>query len=243
MEKLFLSIIIPTFQEEKYIGKTISTIESFLINKSFNYEIIVSDDGSHDNTVKLAQEIATQKENLKVLQAAHQGKGAAVKKGVLVAQGKYILFTDADLSTPIHEFNKLFNYTSKYDIIIGSRALSDSEIKVHQPWWREKLGRIFNIIVQSIILKDIKDTQCGFKLFKSNVAHDLFNRIKLTGFSFDVEILYLAQKSGYAIKEVPIIWKNRAETKVSIAKELFKVITDLIKIKIIHSEKHKKNSI
>lgn len=229
----FLSIVIPTYNEAKVVEQSISTISSFFEERGIYYEIIISDDGSSDLTCDTVEMLKAENNNLSLLCNSHKGKGGAVREGVLSASGKYIFFLDADLSTPINEITKaLKQLEDGFDIVIGSRALSDSKIKVHQPFWRERLGRIFNWIIQLFFVKGIKDTQCGFKGFSNKVAKDLFLHQKISGFSFDVEILCLARKKGYSIKELPVVWINSLSTKVSVLKELKRVIFDLIIIKI-----------
>ena len=237
MTKIFLSVVIPTYNEESFIGETIATMVNFLASKPYSFEIIVSDDGSSDKTLPKVKAAAQVQSKLRVLSGIHQGKGAAVKRGVLAAQGKFILFADADLSTPIEELDKLLQSLQVgRDVAIGSRALGASEVKVHQPIWREKLGQLFNWFVQLLVFKGINDTQCGFKMFKRQAALDLFKRQRLEGFIFDVEILYLAKKLGYSVTEVAVPWSNRAASKVSVTKELLGVIFDLLKIRFLHAK-------
>ncbi|MEW6007680.1 MAG: dolichyl-phosphate beta-glucosyltransferase [bacterium] len=206
----YLSVVIPAFNEEKRISQTLSRIIAYLKDK-FDYEIIVVDDGSSDNTSSCLSNFSdiTLLKNEK-----NMGKGYSVRRGVMEAKGEYILFSDADLSTPIEEVERLLEEMKENDIVIGSRASSDSQILVHQPWWRERMGKIFNLLVKFVLLKDFQDTQCGFKLFKGSVAKEIFKLGRINRFAFDVEILFLAKKFGYRIKEKGVLWRNSLASKV-----------------------------
>ena len=227
-----ISIIIPAYNEEKIIEKSISKIISFLENKKFDYEIIVVDDCSKDRTRSIINNFNSKKiiliENKKNI-----GKGYSIKKGILNAKKNLVLFSDADLSTPIEELNSLLKYTDDYDIVIGSRRMKKSVIKIKQPLYRRLPGNMFPILVNFIILKDIRDTQCGFKLFKRNSARAIFKKQKIDGFCFDVEIMYLAKKEGYKIKEVPVAWTNFRDSKVNPLVDSIKMFVDLMKIRFM----------
>ena len=233
-EEIYLSVVIPAFNEEERIEETLSKIELYLKKQDYPYEIIVVDDGSEDNTARLVMNYPTYNHTLRLLQnEGNKGKGYSVKRGVLEARGAYILFSDADLSTPIEEVEKLMPWFDKgYDIVIGSRGLPQSNIVIHQPLYRETMGRIFNLLVQLLTIKGIKDTQCGFKCFRGDVARDIFNRQTLSGFSFDVEVLYIATKLNYRIKEVPINWYNSPRTKVNALTDSLKMLFDLVRINL-----------
>jgi dolichyl-phosphate beta-glucosyltransferase len=233
-----LSIIIPAYNEEKRIGPTLDKIHSFLKTKDYLYEIVIVDDGSSDNTVKEAKKSSLFMENkLSVISnGTNKGKGFSVKTGILTAKGDYVLFSDADLSTPIEEIDKFFSQiTLGFDIAIGSRSIKGSDIKLPQPFSRELMGRLFNLLVRLFILKSIKDTQCGFKLFKAEAAKNIASRMQIDGFVFDVEMLYLARKLGYQIKEVPVVWIDSQESKVSLLGDFRKVGRELFSIKRIHN--------
>lgn len=225
-----ISIIIPAYNEEKIIGKSISKVIGFLENKKFDYEIIVVDDCSKDRTRSIINNFNSKKiiliENKKNI-----GKGYSIKKGILNAKKNLVLFSDADLSTPIEELNSLLKYIDDYDIVIGSRRMKKSVIKIKQPLYRRLPGNMFPILVNFIILKDIRDTQCGFKLFKRDAAKNVFKKQRIRGFCFDVEILYLAKNAGYKIKEVPITWNNFADSKVNAITDSIKMFIDLVKIR------------
>ena len=226
-----ISVIIPAYNEEKLIRNSISKIISIFENKKFDYEIIVVDDCSKDKTRDIVKSFHSRNVVL-IKNKKNLGKGYSIKKGVLSAKKNLILFSDADLSTPIRELNHLLKYIGSYDIVIGSRRMDGSLITIKQPFYRRIPGRIFPILVNLIVLKDIRDTQCGFKLFKRDVAKDLFKKQTIKGFCFDVEILKLAIDSGYRIKEVPVIWENYLDSKINPIIDPIKMFTDLIKIRL-----------
>jgi dolichyl-phosphate beta-glucosyltransferase len=160
------------------------------------------------------------------------GKGASVKKGALLAQGDCVAFSDADLSVPIEEISRIMPFLgSGYDVVVGSRALAESNILKRQPWFRQTMGKIFNLLIRMFVLKGIKDTQCGFKCFKAGAAQRIFSLIRLNGFSFDVEALYIARLLGYAIKEVPVTWVNRKDSRVRLFRDSSRMFADLFRIK------------
>ncbi len=202
-----ISIVIPCYNEEERIFNTIKTISNYF-NK-IRYEIIVIDDGSNDSTRKIISSIKNIVINPK---RYNRGKGFSIREGVLKSKGKKILITDADLSTPIDEYQKLDKFIDQFEIIIGSRGLKDSEVQNNI--FRILFGKIGNFLIRPII-KNIKDTQCGFKLFNAKTAKHLFSLQTINGFGYDFEILFLAQKRGLKIKEVPIKWKSSNESKVN----------------------------
>ncbi len=232
---LKISIVIPTYDEEKRIEDSIKAIEQYLQINGFDYEIIISDDGSTDKTLSAVRKIMVGNEKIKLVANKHKGKGSAVRAGIMHSTGNFVLFTDADLSTPIEEIDKLKKTLDEgYDIAIASRALPGSKILKHQSWHRELLGKFLNRIIQLLYVPGISDTQCGFKLFKGRVARELFSQQKINGFLFDVEVLYLARKKGFKIAEVPITWKHNEPSRVSIISDLPRVLWDLINIRFLY---------
>ncbi|MCP4371258.1 MAG: glycosyltransferase family 2 protein [Deltaproteobacteria bacterium] len=207
---IFLSIIIPAYNEETRIARSLEKIYLYLERQSYPHELIVVDDGSTDLTVQVVEDILKRIEHGTLLQnGANRGKGYSVRQGVLHSHGEYVLFSDADLSTPIEEVEKLFWHLDQgYDIAIGSRGLQESDIQIHQSWYRENMGKTFNLIIRLILLPDFYDTQCGFKCFRGDVARKLFVLQKIDHFSFDVEVLYLAKRYGFKIKEIPVTWSH-----------------------------------
>jgi len=235
-----LSIIIQAYNEAKRIGSTLEKMLGYFRSQNASFEIIVVDDGSKDKTDGIVRDFIRNHPEVKILRhRINLGKGAAVKTGVLEAQGDYILFSDADLSTPIKEIEKMLLELKekRYDIAIASRGVPGSKIAVSQPWYRKWVGRLFPLLVHLIVFKDIKDTQCGFKLFKKDVARKLFSSQRITGFSFDVEIIYLAKKRSYRIKEVPVVWSNSRESRVRILRNSFLMLKDLLRIRFIHKKR------
>ncbi len=234
---MYLSIIVPAYNEEKRIGATLSRIYSFLSEKDYSFEVILVDDGSMDGTVSKAEHSALARKGcLKVIRnEVNKGKGFSIRNGILNSSGEFIIFSDADLSTPIEELSKLFDKIKDgYDIVIASRALDDSDVGIHQPFYREKMGKAFNFFVKLILLKDFNDTQCGFKLFKGDVARMLAKDMKINGFCFDVEMLYLAKKKGLKIKEVGVRWENSPESKVKALSSSVSMFFDLFRIRALH---------
>lgn len=234
---VYLSIIIPAYNEEKRIGLTLSKICGFLKTKSYDYKVILVDDGSNDKTIFQAQNSELAKiGKLKIIKnVTNKGKGFSVKNGILNSAGEFVLFSDADLSTPIEETDKLFGYIKNgYDIVIGSRSIAGSDVKVHQPFYREKMGRIFNFLVNSLLMGGFNDTQCGFKLFKGNIARELGKELTISGFCFDVEMLYLAKKKGYRIAEIGVVWENSPQSKVRVINSSLAMFIDLLKIRRRH---------
>lgn len=174
---MFISVVIPAYNEEKQIGNALARIKDYLTEKGKPFEIIVVDDGSSDKTVEITRKVLADKNFILLRNKENRGKGYSVRRGILISQGKYVLFSDADLSTPIEELEKLIPILENgYDVAIGSRALAESNILVHQKWHREALGRLFNIFVRNFIMNGIRDTQCGFKCFKRKAAQDIFSR-------------------------------------------------------------------
>lgn len=161
---------------------------------------------------------------------SNRGKGYSIKQGVLKSSGEYILFSDSDLSTPIEEVEKLFANNTGFDIVIGSRAMPDSNIVVPQPVWRRTMGKIFNKFIKAILMNDFNDTQCGFKLFKGNIGRELFSALTTEGFAFDVAIIYMAVKKGYRIKEVGVTWANDLHSKVHPLTDSYRMLLELLKI-------------
>lgn len=228
-----ISIIIPAYNEELRIKSTLDKILYYTnANNSYNYEIIVVDDGSKDKTIDL---VGQYKNVVLVRQSINQGKGAAVRRGMLEAKGDLLLFSDADLSTPIEELSKLIEKIDAGNhIAIGSRALNNDLIREHQPFYREIMGKTFNKIVQFLVIKGIFDTQCGFKLFTKDVGKKVFGLSKIDGFSFDVEVLFLASKFNYKIAEVPVLWFNDDRSKVNPITDSIKMLKEIFKIKSLH---------
>ncbi|HVW83413.1 MAG TPA: dolichyl-phosphate beta-glucosyltransferase [Bryobacteraceae bacterium] len=213
-----VSIIVPAYNEQARLPDTLRRIEEYFSAADWAFhEILVVDDGSKDGTLAAARSFAAQNPNIRVLQnPGNRGKGYSVRHGMLEARGDWSLFSDADLSTPIEELDKLWCTVAKTGapIAIGSRALDRSLIGVHQPGFRETAGKFFNVVMRLATGLPIADTQCGFKLFRGDVGREVFSRQKLERFGFDVEVLYIARKRGYRIQEVPVRWNHAEGSKV-----------------------------
>lgn len=239
-ENIHLSVIIPAYNEENRIGPTLESIDSYLRKQRYSSEILVVANDCTDRTDDVVREYQKKISNLKLidLQDGAEGKGGAVKVGIEKAKGDFIVFTDADNSTRIHEIDKFWPYFEKgFSVVIGSRAVPGAKIAVSQPWYRVLLGRMANLLIQIVLLPGIWDTQCGFKAFKRGAAKKIFSYQKISGWGFDMEILALAKRFGFKIKEVPITWFNAEESKVSLSaylstfKELFQIKWNLIRKK------------
>lgn len=229
-----LSIIIPSYNEEKRLSKTLISIDDYLKKQNYDYEILVASDGSKDNTVKIANDLKSVVKNLRVIDnKENHGKGYVVRQGMIEAKGDYRLFSDADNSTSIDHIERMWPWLEKgYDVVIGSRDIKGSVLNPPQPWFRRVIfGNGFKIIRKIIIgLWLINDTQCGFKCFSKKAADDVFSRAKIDGFAFDAEILKLARRFNYKIKEVPITWINDLESKVKL-KHVFKMFVEMLKLR------------
>ena len=231
---VYLSIVIPAYNEQYKIIHTLTSIVYYLKKNDIAAEIIIVDDGSSDNTFALTKDFSKQHHCIKIVRNdRNKGKGAAVRRGMLTAKGEYILFTDADNSTSIQELKKLLSYVAsgQFDIAIGSRALKESEIETRQPWFRETLGKTFNLLVRLLVYQDFKDTQCGFKCFSHKSAQEIFRQQKFNGFSFDVEILAIAKLRSYSIKEVPIVWADSSPSRVNPFTDALQMFMDIFRLK------------
>ena len=242
---LKVSVIVPAYNEERRITPTLNDIISFLEKRKEQYEIIVVDDGSKDQTSSIVNAIRQNNPRVSLLKFNNNhGKGFAVRAGMLKAQGQYLIFTDADGATPFQEINRLEQALHNgADIAIGSRAIPSEDTQVSARFHRKYLGRIFNLMVNFILLPKVADTQCGFKLFKRNAADQVFSRQQLEGFSFDVEVLYIARKLGFVTVEVPVNWTNIAGSKVNVIIDGLKMFLDLIYIKLIHFKTSRPNPV
>lgn len=239
---MYLSVVIPAYNESDNFGRgVLDKINHYLDKQTYPYEVILVDDGSIDGLPKLLRQFISDKPNWQLIANPHQGKAQTVATGVAAATGKLILFTDFDQATPISEVEKLLPFAKKkYDIVIGSREVKGAK-RLKEPWYRHLMGRGFNLFVSLLALRGIQDTQCGFKLFKAPVAKDLFSRLivygrhpEKTAFTgaFDVEILYLAQKFGFKIAEVPVYWTHITTTRVSPIKDSVRMFFDLLRIRL-----------
>jgi glycosyltransferase involved in cell wall biosynthesis len=229
-----LSIVIPAFNEEQRLPKSLSRIQAYLKSRSLRAEVLVVDDGSTDATSRIVEATRSSFPELRLISnARNRGKGFSVRNGMLEARGEFALFTDADLSAPIEEAEKLLAplRDGSYDGAIGSRALDRSLIEVHQPAYRERAGMVFNRIMRGLTGLEFKDTQCGFKAFRREKARVIFEQQRTEGFGFDPEILFLARQKGLRIAEIPVRWAHDPTTKVKLFRDSVRMFLDVIAIR------------
>ncbi|MCL5411063.1 MAG: glycosyltransferase family 2 protein [Patescibacteria group bacterium] len=226
-KEIYLSIVVPAYKEEDRIHKILDAIEGYQDSHEFLTETIIVVDGSPDNTAEEAKKYAKKIENLRIIdRKENRGKGYTVKEGMLAAIGKYVLFTDADNSTPIKQVDKLLKYIETYDVVIGSRYCEGGKLARPQPFYRIIGSRVLNHIIQSLAAPKIKDTQCGFKLFKAKAAQEIFKRQTFDRFSFDIEILAIARSLKLWVKEVGITWYDDPHSTVNPIKDGLRMIKD-----------------
>jgi dolichyl-phosphate beta-glucosyltransferase len=230
-----LSIIVPAYGEQARLPATLGHIQSYLHRYRWDFhEILVVDDGSKDHTAEVAEDVARTNPCVRVLRnPGNRGKGYSVRHGMLEARGEWRFFTDADLSSPIEELDKLWGAVEQQgvEIAIGSRAVDRSLIGIRQPCLRETAGKFFNVAMRVAVGLNISDTQCGFKLFRGDVAQELFSRQRLERFGFDVEVLFIAEERGYRIAEVPVRWDHADGSKVGVMSGM-RAFTELADIRI-----------
>lgn len=231
-----LTVVIPAFNEEARIGASLARIRAFMEGAGRFYELLVVDDCSGDGTRSLVDQARSGWPELKLLQLpTHQGKGSAVRAGMLAGRGVLRLFTDADLSTPIEEMSKLEAAVSAgAGIAIGSRACPESSVRLHQPRHRELMGRAYNWAVQTLVLPGLQDTQCGFKLFSASAAAACFAELECQRFGFDVEVLLRAQLAGIQVAEVGVAWCNAPGTQVRATRDSIQMLQDLWRLRRRH---------
>jgi glycosyltransferase involved in cell wall biosynthesis len=226
----FLSIVIPAYNEENRLPKTLEQVCSFIEKQTYSAEVLVVENGSHDRTFEVGQHFAEQHPLVSVLKEPERGKGNAVRRGMLAAQGEYRFMCDADLSMPVEEINRFLPpELDGFDIAIGSRE-APGAIRYNEPQYRHLGGRAVNTMIRVMALPGLHDTQCGFKCFRAVIAEELFRLQTLSGWSFDIELLYLARRRGYRIVELPIHWYFHPESKLNVVQDAFKMGTDILTI-------------
>jgi dolichyl-phosphate beta-glucosyltransferase len=236
MKQPYLSVVIPAYNEAKRLPNTLLDIDKHLAHVPFPYEILVVDNNSKDATLEIVKRFSAFIKNLRVIECRTQGKGAAVQKGMLEAQGKIRLFTDADNSTSIEHFFLMEEYFPKkdgegFDVVIGSRDIEGAKMVPPQPWYKRTLGNLGNLVIQVLLLRHIPDTQCGFKAFTEKAALDIFPKITILGWGFDVEALVVAKEHGYAIKQIPVTWVNDTRSTVKLSGYITTLL-EVFKIKL-----------
>lgn len=227
----FLSIIIPAHNEAKRLPDTLEQVFGFLEKQTFTAEVLVVENGSNDKTFEIAQGFVAQHASLRVIHSDQRGKGLAIQRGVAEAYGEYVFLCDADLSMPIEEITKFLPpQLTNADIAIGSRE-APGAVRYHEPYYRHFTGRIFNTLIRLLVLPTLQDTQCGFKCIRAEVARDIFRYQTLTGWAFDVELLYIARHHRYQIVEIPIHWYFNADSKISVLRDSLRMFLDLLLIR------------
>ena len=231
MDKPFLSIVIPAYNEERRIAETLRKVHGFLHRSPYEYEVVIVSDGSTDKTVEVIKETTSMWQNFRlIVNKENNGKGYVVRQGMLQAHGEWRLFMDADGATPIEMIERMIKQIGHYQVIIGSRYIEKGLIQEKQPFFRQFVSRAGNLFIQLMILPGIKDTQCGFKMFSKKATEEIFPLQRFERWSFDMELLTIAKKKGYKIAEVPVIWHDVAGSKVK-AGATFRSLKDVFVIK------------
>jgi glycosyltransferase involved in cell wall biosynthesis len=232
LEQPFLSLVIPAYNEEQRLPGTLKQVFAFLQAQPYTFEVVIVENGSQDRTLQVAQEYASRYPQLCVMSEPSRGKGGAVRAGMLAALGKYRFMCDADLSMPIAEINRFLPpVLSDFDIAIASRE-APGAVRYNEPAYRHLVGRVFNLMIRVLALPGLNDTQCGFKCFRGELVEDVFRRQTISGWSFDIEVLFIARQRGYHIVEMPIPWYYTQDSKVQVLRDSLKMGLDLIKIRL-----------
>ncbi len=238
----FLSIIVPAYNEERRLPQTLEHVLEYLEQQSYGSQVMVVDDGSRDRTAEVVEEFSTSHPKVELIRNDHRGKGYAVRTGAMRAQGEIVLFFDADSSTPIENLEKLLPWFERgYGIVIGSREGAGAH-RISEPFYRHLMGRAFNFLVRLLTVRGIQDTQCGFKALRSDIAKEIFLRARLYGnnarrvtdamvTAYDVEVLFIGQKLGQRIKEVPVEWRYGTESKVNPLKDSWRNFRDVVTVR------------
>lgn len=231
MSTPLLSLIIPAYNEANRLPRTLPQVVEFVVAQPYQVEVIVVNNNSKDNTHAIAAQFAAQYPFIRVLDEPRQGKGAAVRSGMLAAEGQYLFIADADLSMPIEEVSKFVPPAlDNYDVAIASRE-APGAVRYHEPEYRHFMGRIFNLIVKILAVPGFQDTQCGFKCFRRPVAHNLFSHQTIDGWAFDVELLFVALRHRYKIVEVPIHWYYRENSRINPVRDSLNMVWEVLKIR------------
>lgn len=231
MSQPFLSVIIPVYNEEKRLPSSLEQALDFLEKQEYQYELIVAENGSQDNTYRIAQEFALRFPQILVLREPVRGKGLAVRRGMLESKGEYRFMCDVDFSMPVNEINRFLPpQLTDFDIAIASREAPGAQ-RFREPYYRHVGGRLINLMIRWLALPGLHDTQCGFKCFKGKIVEELFTCQKMSGWSFDVEVLYIARRFNYKIVEIPIPWYYSTESKVNPIPDSLNIIIDLLKLR------------
>lgn len=230
---MYLSVIIPAYNEEKRIEKTLLSVHEYLSKQNYEYEILVVNDGSKDQTVAVVTGLSSQVKNLRLIDnKENHGKGWVVRQGMLEASGEHRLFMDADNSTTVDQIEGFLRYFAEdYDIVIGSRRIKGANIAVKQPWFRDFLGGAFRFIVHTLVPLGVRDSQAGFKVFSAKATQAIFPKQTIFRWAFDVEVLAIARKMKFKIKEAPIQWANDTESKVKVS-GMIKMLFEVLRVRL-----------
>jgi dolichyl-phosphate beta-glucosyltransferase len=229
-----LSVIVPAYNEEGRLAPGLRQALEYLARRGEPYELLVVDDGSRDATSQVAEAFSPQGVRV-VRHERNRGKGAAVRTGLLASRGRKVLISDADFSTPIEEVEKLErSLQDGTPLVIGSRGLADSQIRERQPFYREMMGRTFNLLIRLFGVRGIRDTQCGFKLARGEEGRRIASELKIEGFAWDVEMIWLARRRGYGIAEVGVVWVNSPDSRVDPIRSSFSMLRDVITMRLRH---------
>jgi dolichyl-phosphate beta-glucosyltransferase len=235
------SLVLPAYNERNRIEGCLRSVAEWARARpgGWDWEVILVDDGSSDATLPAARQLAEELGlPLEILRhEMNRGKGAAIRTGVLASSGNPVLVSDVDLSTPLAEWVKLAERLPSHPVAIGSRGLGEDLVRLKQPFHRRLLGKAGNLLVRLLAVPGIRDTQCGFKLFRGDVARNLFRQARIDGFAYDMEILFLARRQGFSIAEVPVLWFNSLESKVSVVRDSLRTLWDLFRLRWIHRKR------
>jgi glycosyltransferase involved in cell wall biosynthesis len=227
---LRLSIVIPAYNEATRLPGTLERVLAYLDQGDSSFEVLAVDDGSSDRTAELVERIAADEPRIRLLREPHRGKGAAVRAGALAARGAVVLFTDADLSHPVEELTRLPGLLDGAQVVIASREGAGAR-RLAEPLYRHLMGRVFNRFVRLLAVPGIEDTQCGLKCFTAPAARELFKRQTIDGFGFDVELLFLARKLGYRVREVSVTWRHVPASRVDPLRDTLRMVADVVRVR------------
>ena len=226
-----VSIIIPAYNEEHRLSATLDRVASFVAEQAYPIEVVIVDDGSLDGTAAIVEQFAQTHPFFHLLRVPHGGKGSAIRAGIGHGKGEYLAISDADLAVPIEELVRFLPpVLDDYDVAIASREARGAK-RFNEPYYRHLMGRVYNLLVRLLAVPKVQDTQCGFKVFHREVAHDLFARQTIDGWGIDVEILFIAQRAGYKIVEVPVNWYYGKGSKIRPVQDTLRMIRDLLQVR------------
>jgi dolichyl-phosphate beta-glucosyltransferase len=228
-----LSVVVPAFNEGRRLGPSLRRIVGYLETSGRSFEVLVVDDGSRDDTVEVARELGDARVVV-IRHLVNRGKGAALRTGVLASQGRRVLVTDADLSTPIEDLERLEPHLEEAEVVLGSRAVRDSEITRRQPVYRELMGKTFNLLIRGLGVRGVRDTQCGFKLLDGTAARRLFAELTVDRFAYDVELVWLARRHGLRVAEVGVRWEDSPDSRVHPVRDSLSMLRDVLRFRLRH---------